>query len=565
MPVLAHDFRVPIPVGCIAAALGAVLLAGACTESTAARPGSLADVEILAGDGQHGVVGQELSSALAVRAVDDAGNALPGVLLNFVVTSGGGHVFAGSALSDDQGVARERWTLGTSISEEQTLEVRSVASQTGEGRAYATFTATAVPGAATQLSKALGDEQFGVPGALLAQPIVAKVTDKYGNAVPGVVVSFSAADGFVNPVSATTDAAGTSASSWTLGTRVDASQAATASVSGLSPLQFLATALVGADATLTLLTGATNLLQRTDTKLADSVRVRLTLPDGRPVSGANITFVPDVSNGVAFPPAARTDGDGRVATSWALGWKPGTQRLVITAPGGAEVSLAVETGLAGRPTHLQLVQGGGQVQMEGHWLPDTIAIQATDDFGDRVPNAIIMFRSSDPCCPYDDFGPSIAQSDGAPYTDTNGIAKAAWRLMAGTDGRQVLHVLTAFSNTPLLDVEARARSFPQYEIAIASGDGQTAHQRETLARPLVVRVTDVNGNPARNTTIQWAYSAGAAYPFEKIVTTLTDANGFTSLNYTTQDGLNDQQVYAYPQPPANFTAFGVTFTAHLTP
>jgi hypothetical protein len=72
--------------------------------------------------------------------------ALAGQLVNFHVVSGGGTVFAGSALTDDTGVAREVWTLGTTAGD-QALEVRAVDQTTGEPITYARVTTTATPGA----------------------------------------------------------------------------------------------------------------------------------------------------------------------------------------------------------------------------------------------------------------------------------------------------------------------------------------------------------------------------------------------------------------------------------
>lgn len=78
-----------------------------------------------------------------------AGVAAPGVLVNFHVVSGGGTVFAGSAITNSLGIAREVWTLGTGAGD-QVIEVRAVDQDTGEPIVYATATTTATPGDATR-------------------------------------------------------------------------------------------------------------------------------------------------------------------------------------------------------------------------------------------------------------------------------------------------------------------------------------------------------------------------------------------------------------------------------
>jgi hypothetical protein len=101
---------------------------------------------IVSGDGQTGAVGAELPDVLVVRVTKQIGRATVGVplhLVNFRVVTGGGSVFAGSALTDLQGYARDYWTLGPDEGE-NVLEVRSVNPSTGEKRVFARFTADGV-------------------------------------------------------------------------------------------------------------------------------------------------------------------------------------------------------------------------------------------------------------------------------------------------------------------------------------------------------------------------------------------------------------------------------------
>lgn len=67
------------------------------------------------------------------------------ILVNFVVTEGGGSVWAGSALVETGATAKEIWTLGKAIGR-QTMEVRAVDQTTGEPIVYQTIEATALPG-----------------------------------------------------------------------------------------------------------------------------------------------------------------------------------------------------------------------------------------------------------------------------------------------------------------------------------------------------------------------------------------------------------------------------------
>ena len=80
-------------------AASAVLL-GACSgDSTAPAPGGPAvSYLIVSGNSQTGTVGQDLPLPIRVLATDANSQPVPNVVVNFVVTTGGGHVFAGNFL-----------------------------------------------------------------------------------------------------------------------------------------------------------------------------------------------------------------------------------------------------------------------------------------------------------------------------------------------------------------------------------------------------------------------------------------------------------------------------------
>jgi hypothetical protein len=120
-----------------------ILAVLACSEAT--RPGSPGDIDlhVTGGNEQTGLIGQELPQPIVVRVTNQDGRPAPGVLINFVVTAGGGHVFAGSALTNAEGEARERWTLGQEPGD-NVVEARSVDPTTGEAIVYAQIHAKAI-------------------------------------------------------------------------------------------------------------------------------------------------------------------------------------------------------------------------------------------------------------------------------------------------------------------------------------------------------------------------------------------------------------------------------------
>lgn len=126
-----------------------------------------------------------LSEVRVTAAVSVAGGLatdLSGQVVNFVVTKGGGKVFAGSAKTNTAGEAREVWTLGTTAGDQE-LEVRAVDQTTGDPIVYARVTTKALPGSAVSwsISPQRVDVQAGEAWDYSAVRIYG--ADAYGNGV----------------------------------------------------------------------------------------------------------------------------------------------------------------------------------------------------------------------------------------------------------------------------------------------------------------------------------------------------------------------------------------------
>src|SRR5216117_3863304 len=97
-------------------------------------------LSVVSGNNQFGPPGTELPNPIVAIVEDSRGHAVKGQIVNFVVVSGGGSVFAGAAITGADGIAQERWTLGPSGP--QQVEARAVDNGTGAKLTFATFTAT---------------------------------------------------------------------------------------------------------------------------------------------------------------------------------------------------------------------------------------------------------------------------------------------------------------------------------------------------------------------------------------------------------------------------------------
>lgn len=125
------------------------LSTAACGDHIAApvaTPGA-ARMLIMSGNAQTVLPGGELPQPIVVKVVDENGDPVPNQIVNFKVAEGGGSVWAGTALTNAQGLAQEHWTLGSvqpGSAAGQRIEVRAVDSGTGEKQVFARFTAFAL-------------------------------------------------------------------------------------------------------------------------------------------------------------------------------------------------------------------------------------------------------------------------------------------------------------------------------------------------------------------------------------------------------------------------------------
>jgi plastocyanin len=217
-----------------AAVVLGTLLSG-CGGDSGGTPPSTITISKTAGDGQNGIVGQALDAPLIV-SVADAGVASVGTTVTWATTSGGS-LTPTSGPTDANANANATWTLGTTSGTQTATATVSGASSP------VTFTATAAPDVATTVSAAGGDGQSGVINAALAQQVQAKVTDQFGNGVPGVSVAWAATGATTSAPSVPTDNAGISAVTVTMG-GAEGPVTVTATANGLdgSPITFNETA-----------------------------------------------------------------------------------------------------------------------------------------------------------------------------------------------------------------------------------------------------------------------------------------------------------------------------------
>jgi hypothetical protein len=314
----------------------AVFTMAACDNTAGTDdPGPAAAFSVVSGDAQSAAVGTTLPQPLVVRVTDADGRPVPNHLVNFVVTAGGGSLFAGAAQTDADGLAADRWTLGPLTADSQKVEVRGVDPVSGQARVYASFRATALPGAAVSLVKLSGDNQAAFPGLALAAPLAVRVVDANGNGVPGQSVTWSAQFGSILPASSTTNAQGVASAPLQLGAA--SVELVTASWSG-HPVGFTARAR-GTRATVLSGNGQT---APAGTTYPDSLAVVVKDSAGQTVpAGVLVVWSAGNNPSLVSPAVARTRADGTARTSFTSETAASNYLVGAQPPGGDAASFSL--------------------------------------------------------------------------------------------------------------------------------------------------------------------------------------------------------------------------------
>lgn len=203
-----------------------------------------------------------------------------------------------------------------------------------------------------------GDQQSGIVGAQLAAPVLVKVTDANGKAVPNVVVNFRVAGGggSIAPALDTTDANGQAETRWTLGTDAAAAQRIEARATGVN---------TAAEMTALATPGAATLLDKITLDAAclipgaaRDVTVRVADQFGNSIAGQQVVWTVTGGNGTIAPVSPTTGADGRVTARWTAGDTQVEQSIAASVG-------ALQARFASAPATSRTVAAGTQLVLAG--------------------------------------------------------------------------------------------------------------------------------------------------------------------------------------------------------
>ncbi len=341
--------------------------------------------EAAGGDGQSGQAGTQLPSLLEVRVLAADGQGVPGVRVRFTSLAGGA-IRDTNTITDGLGIARTAAILGP-IAGLQLFEA------TAPFLPPVTFRTTALAGPPARVAVLSGNNQFGMVGQLLANPMVARVTDGLGNAIPGVPITWSvvAGNGTLEEVNPSTDLAGLAFATYRLGTS-PGSNVVRAQAAPFLFTDFGATATVGPAAAVSLAAGEA----QSDTVRAQLApfTVRVTDEFGNPVSGVQVRWSQVEGGGTLDPAVSPSDVTGRARSTYTLPAVPGVFHVIATVNGLPDTVTFTATAAPASPSLILVSAGDAQEDAPGTELAPFV-VQVTDQFGNAVAGVTVTWEVED--------------------------------------------------------------------------------------------------------------------------------------------------------------------------
>lgn len=477
-------------------ALTATVAGGAAVQVTATgNAGRAASIAVSGGNNQSAAAGSAVPNSPSVVVRDANNNPVEGATVLFSAIIGAGQVTNPVQRSNAQGVAAVgQWTLGTAAGTQTLAAQVTEAGVTGNP---VLFTATATAGAPAALVAASPTSQSAGAGAFVASPPSVRVNDASGNPVPNILVTFAVATGggqITGPTPNTNAQGVASVGSWRLGAATGANSL-TATVSGLAPLTFSATATAGPPAVLVIVAGdGQSIPLNRPAPIAPTVAVRDA--NGNGVAGLTVTFTVGLGGGNVVSGTQVTDASGRASVgAWFMGGLPGTNTL-IAAVGGLPPVTITATATSGPPVSMQAVSLISQGGTAGANVASRPSVVVRDALGNPALGIEVTFTVTAG-------GGSVAGP--IQFTASDGVATVTSWTLGTTPGTNTL--VASSPGLPTVTFTATGVG-PPAQVVSFGGNNQAAVQGNPVPVRPAVRVLDANGNGVAGTGVVFAVTGG---------------------------------------------------------
>ena len=400
-----------------------------------------------------------------------------------------------------------------------------------------------VPLSASELVQVSGGNQEGNIGTALLDPLKARITDKYGNAIVNFPIHFNVLGGggtiFENQPMYT-DSSGEASATFVLGRETSVNNLAEARVEGLnnSSVLFMASVTDNSAQTLSRVSGNSQ-SGSAGFVLPEPFIVRVTDENNKPVWNFPVEFEVTEGNGLFYGESSkiiRTDYAGYASAQFVLARELGTNRASVLANGlsGSPLSFSAQ-GTVGEAARLQYVQGDSQTVEVNSQLPLALKVQVTDFYGNGIGSYPVLFNIIE--------GEAQFLENQQQITDTNGFASISMQL-GHTAGPVIVEAqaLDLIDSSVQFFMEATASAAAS--LALYSGSDQKGTINRALPFPLKVIVKDINNNPVSNVVVNWNITNGDGSLSGGTVTT-TNEKGIAENKLILGPDVGENTVYAF--------------------
>ncbi len=541
-------------------------LTGSPVTFTAYITGAAKEMQLVSGSGQNGTVMSILPQPVKVRVLGENDSPAIGYSVQFHTNEKAGRVSASTFFAnadsvvmvqtDEQGYASAYWQLGRTAGKQRLFV--SAGSLVGSPQ---TISAQASPASPALLLKISGDEQQGTVNTSLQNPFHVRVMDNYGNANPGVPVTFQSliSEGSFSGLSqksVTTDSTGDARTVYTLGGMAGAFKVAQALVvvngdtlPG-SPADFYATALAD-KADISQVIGQQEFAGTVNTDLSQPFSVKITDAHNNPVSNFSVTFQVLQGDGNLNGSSQQdvlTNANGIASVLYRIGRTSGEQVVRALCPGTTPEyhDFAIQA-LPSTPHQLIYISGNGQKGAIHSALPDSFVVSIRDEFDNGVPLHPVQFEMTSQA------GSFAGKRTFTAISDANGDAKALMTL--GAEMGDSLYTAKASSEydgqflfgSPILFHAGAIKSQPSAIQAITSTNNLSAPPFTELAEPVTVKIVDADFKPVSGFPVEFQILRGGGYFAENDTANMvriTDENGRASARWVLGEPNTTQQMAA---------------------
>jgi outer membrane protein assembly factor BamB len=280
------------------------------------------------------------------------------------------------------------------------------------------------------------------------------------------------------------------------------------------------------------ITGGSGQSAQVATPLAALIQVQAINPyTGQPDAGVTVNFSDGCTKAGATtcgsfnPPSAVSDFKGNVSTTYTVPRKAGTYTLTISGTmSGATVGNTTITAVAKAAPAIKIITYGGSKQTgsAGSILPNPLVIQAQDIYGNGVNGITVTFTANNGAIVG---SPSVV-------TSGNGMAPTSLQLPTTVSTITITAQSAGLKNASFLAYSVAGSAA---NIAMTSGNNQSAPAGQQLPQALTVLVTDQYGNAVSGNNVTFS-DGGSGGTFSNPNPGLTGSSGTLTQFYTLPPG-----------------------------